>query len=63
MSLHNDAIRKDNEPEPKAFTHISTPQKKISLVLQANPSIKLNNVVKYAINCIAMNKYLRLLKV
>lgn len=43
MSLHNDAIRKDNEPEPKAFTHISTPQKKISLVLQANPSIKLNN--------------------
>lgn len=46
MSLHNDAIRKDNEPEPKAFTgtHISTPQKKISLVLQANPSIKLNNV-------------------
>lgn len=43
LSLHNDAIRKDNEPEPKAFTHISTPQKKISLVLQANPSIKLNN--------------------
>lgn len=24
MSLHNDPIRKDNEPEPKAFTHIST---------------------------------------
>lgn len=31
LSLHNDAIRKDNEPEPKAFTHISTPQKKPAL--------------------------------
>lgn len=46
MSLHNDAIRKDNEPEPKAFTHISTPQKKISIVL---PSIKWNNVAAVSI--------------
>lgn len=47
MSLHNDPIRKDNEPEPKAFTHISThiSQENQRCITGIIPPIKWNNLL------------------